>query len=247
MASSGGDNDLSADMGDRRFDEAEVAAIFEKAAESQQTGQHQLPSGEGMTLTELQAIGREVGISPEQVALAAKSIELGGRPRSRRFLGLPIGVGVTVDLDRQLSAEEWERVVADLRATFDARGTLRNDGSLHQWSNGNLQAFLEPGTTGHRIRLRTSKRDAPGMIGGGLAMLGFSAVAWVAAILQGPINDVGFLWALAALATGGATMIGSVAFRLPGWARLRQRQMQDVAARAAVIATPPPPKRIGPQ
>jgi len=66
VAGSGGDNDLSADMGDRRFDEAEVAAVFEKAAESQQTGQHQLRSGEGMTLTELQAFGREIGISPEQ-------------------------------------------------------------------------------------------------------------------------------------------------------------------------------------
>ena len=65
-------------MSERRFNEAEVAAIFERAAESQQTGQHQLPSGEGMTLTELQANGREVGISPAQLAQAAKAIELGG-------------------------------------------------------------------------------------------------------------------------------------------------------------------------
>ena len=234
-------------MADRRFNEAEVAAIFEKAAESQQTGQHQLPAGEGMTLAELQAIGREVGIPPEQMALAAKAIELGGRPTSRRFLGLPVGVGLTVDLERQLSAEEWERVVADLRATFDARGTLRNDGSLHQWANGNLHAFLEPGANGHRLRMRTSKGDAPGLIGGGLAMLGSAWVTLMIAVLQGPINDVGFLAAIGALAAGGAAMIGSVAFRLPGWARLRKRQMQDVAARTALIASPQPQKRIGPQ
>jgi len=232
-------------MGDRRFDEAEVAAIFEKAAESQQTGQHQLRSGEGMTLTELQAIGREVGISPEQMALAAKSIEFGGRPTSRHFLGLPIGVGLTVDLERQLSTEEWERVVADLRATFDARGTLRNDGSLRQWANGNLQVFLEPGATGQRIRMRTFKSDAPGWIVGGLTLLGFASASLMG-FMQSPFGDAGFSWAIATLA-GGAAMIGSAAFRLPGWARLRKRQMQDVAARAAAIGTPPPPNRIGPQ
>ncbi|MEX2153276.1 MAG: hypothetical protein WD825_08045 [Gemmatimonadaceae bacterium] len=45
-------------MTERRFNEAEVAAIFERATEAQQTGQRQLPSGEGMTLAQLQEIGR---------------------------------------------------------------------------------------------------------------------------------------------------------------------------------------------
>src|ERR1043166_1481093 len=123
---------LSLDMTERRFNEAEIAAIFERAAVAQQTRQHQLPSLEGMTLTELQEIGREVGISSELVAQAAKAIELGGRPTSRRFLGLPVGVGRTVDLDRTLSDDEWERFVVDLRETFDARGTVRREGSLRQ-------------------------------------------------------------------------------------------------------------------
>lgn len=55
----GGGTTIFPDMSERRFNEAEVAAIFGRAAESLQTGQHQLPSGEGMTLTELQAIGGE--------------------------------------------------------------------------------------------------------------------------------------------------------------------------------------------
>src|SRR5512132_171395 len=111
-------------MSERRFNEAEVAAIFERAAEAQQTGQRQLPSGEGMTLSELQEIGREVGLAPELVAQAATSIGLGGRPTSRHFLGLPGGVGRTIDLGRKLSDEEWDRFVVDLRETFDARGTM---------------------------------------------------------------------------------------------------------------------------
>jgi hypothetical protein len=230
-------SDLSVRMSERRFNEAEVAAIFERAAEAQQTSQHHLPSGEGMTLTDLQEIGREVGISREQLAEAAKAIELGGRPTSRQFLGLPIGVGLIIDLGRKLSDEEWERFVVDLRETFDARGTLRSEGSLRQWSNGNLQALLEPTATGHQVRLRTVKGNARAMIIGGLAMFGFATASLIAGALRGAVGDVGFQLVLAIM---GAGMFGIGAFRLPGWARLRRRQMEDIAARIAVVATSKP-------
>jgi hypothetical protein len=228
-------------MTERRFNEAEVAAIFERAAEAQQAGLHHLPSGEGMTLTDLQEIGREVGISREQLAHAAKAIELGGRPTSRQFLGLPIGVGLTIDLGRKLSDAEWERFVVDLRETFDARGTLKSEGSFRQWANGNLQAHLEPTATGHRIRLRTIKGDARGLIIGGLGMLGFATGALILAALRGIIgDDVGFIFSQGVLAAGGAAMFGIGALRLPGWARLRRRQMEDVTARIAVVASSQP-------
>ena len=113
-----------------------------------------------MTLAQLQEIGREVGIAPVMVAEAAKAIDLLGRPMSRYFLGLPIGVGRTVNLDRKLSDEEWERFVVDLRETFDARGRLKSEGSFRQWTNGNLQALLEPTPTGQQVRLRTLKGAA---------------------------------------------------------------------------------------
>ena len=224
-------------MTERRFNEAEVAAIFERAAEAQQTRQRQLPSGEGMTLSELQEIGREVGIAPELVLQAAQAIELGGRPTARHFLGLPVGVGRTIDLDRKLSDEEWDRFVVDLRETFDARGTLRHEGSLRQWTNGNLQALLEPTATGHRIRLRTIKGDARSLMVGGLAMLGVGTVALIAAVLRSGGIDTGMLASQGFLALMGAGMFGIGALRLPSWARLRRRQMEEVAARVAVAAS----------
>jgi hypothetical protein len=193
-----------------------------------------------MTLTDLQEIGREVGFSSEQLARAAKAIELQGRPTSRDFLGLPIGVGLSIDLGRNLSNEEWERLVADLRETFDARGTVKSEGSLRHWANGNLHAFLEPTATGQRLRLRTVKGDARGMIIGGVAMLGVVGVTLISAAVKGALGaDVGFMLSQGVLAAAGATMFGLGAFRLPGWARLRRRQMEDVAARIAVVASAP--------
>ena len=106
--------DLAGIMNERRYSEEEVAAVFEQGAESQHAVRRQLPAGEGMTLADLEDIGRQVGIPPELVAQAARSMTPGGRPASPRFLGLPIGVGRTVELDRRLSDEEWERLVVDL-------------------------------------------------------------------------------------------------------------------------------------
>lgn len=233
------------DMTERRYNETEVAEIFERAAEAQHTGQRHLPSVEGMTLTQLQEIGREVGISPEQLTRAARTIDLSGRPTSRHFLGLPIAVGLSVDLDRKFSDEEWERLVVDLRETFDARGTLTREGSLRQWANGNLQALVEPTETGHRIRLRTSKGDARGLIVGGLGLIGFATASAIAAAVGDGFVDRGFIAALGTLAAMGASMFGIGGLRLPGWARLRGRQMEEVAARIATAGISQIPDDFG--
>jgi hypothetical protein len=218
-------------MTERRFNETEVAAILKRAAEAQHTGSRQLPSGEGMTLAELQAIGSEVGIHPRLVAQAANALDTVGRSTSRKFLGLPIGVGRTIDLGRKLSDDEWERLVVDLRETFDARGTIRQEGSFRQWTNGNLQALLEPTPTGHRLRLRTVKGDAVGWMTAGLGMVG---VGVVSAVLGG--GDVGAVSSMGFLGAIGAMMFGVGALRLPGWARLRRRQMEEIAERLTPVA-----------
>ncbi len=226
-------------MTERRFNEAEVAAIFERATEAQQTGQRELPSGDGLTLAEVQEIGREVGISSELVVQAARAIDRVGRPTSRKFLGFTIGVGRTIELDRKLSEPEWERLVVDLRETFDARGAVRADGSFRQWTNGNLQALLEPTETGQRVRLRTVKGDVRSMLVGGIAMLGGAATALIAAALRGAAGDAGRMSSLAVLAVAGVGMFGIAALRLGPWARLRQRQMEEIAERLTLAAKSP--------
>jgi hypothetical protein len=189
-----------------------------------------------MTLAQLQDIGREVGIPAESIALEAQSLDQLTPPPARTFLGLPVSAERTVDLGRRISDEEWERFVVDLHETFNARGNVKSYGSLRQWTNGNLQALLEPTATGHRIRLRTVKGDAVGMMIGGLGMLGFASIALVLAALKGALGDPGFLAALGFMGTMGLAMFGSSALRLPGWARTRQRQMDELAARLSTGA-----------
>jgi hypothetical protein len=220
-------------MEPRRYSEEDVAEIFQRAAEAQQTARRRLPSTtEGMTLAELQEIGREVGIPAELVAQAARSLDHAGEPTSRSFLGLPIGVGRTIELDRKLSDAEWDRLVVDLRDTFDARGNLRQEGSFKQWTNGNLQALLEPTPTGHRLRLRTVKGEARGWLSIGAGSVAVGAALWLTSILGGGIEN-GSTGALFLALTGIGTF-ALAALRLPGWARVRRSQMEGVAARLAL-------------
>jgi hypothetical protein len=226
-------------MTERRYNEAEVAAIFRRATEARETGgQRQLSSGdEGMTLAQLQDIGRDVGVSPEVIADAAHRIDRAGLATSRQWFGLPIGVGRTIELERRLTDDEWERLVVDLRETFDARGVVRREGSLRQWTNGNLQALLEPTATGQRVRLRTIKGDSRSMIAAGLAAFGIGAVGAALQLMQGEFGDVSVM---IMVAMAGATMATLGAIRLPGWARIRRQQMEAIAERLALAQKSPP-------
>lgn len=220
-------------MPERRYDEREVAEIFQRAAESPLPTAPAATNVHGLTLPELQAIGRDVGIPAESIARAAHAVGTPGAIATRTFLGFPIGVSHTVSLGRPLSTEEWERLVVDLRETFDARGTVASHGSLRQWTNGALGAFVEPTTDGDRLRLRTTKTDARGMLGGGLAFMLVGLFLILAATVLRTTTDKGMLVAASTLAVWGAVMFGLSALRLPRWAATRRRQMEDVAARLA--------------
>ncbi len=218
-------------MGEQRYNDDEVAEIFANAADTQDVARRPTNSTSGLTLAELQDIGREVGISPEAVAQAAGMVGVRGKQTSRRFLGLPIGVGRTVELGRSLSDAEWERLVVDLRETFDARGAIGSHGSFRQWTNGNLQALIEPTATGHRLRLQTVKGSSRGLMMAGLGTLGVGAAKLIAAIRQG-LDTAGSLDSAGLFAVIGVSLLGLGAARLPSWAKMRQRQMDGVVSRA---------------
>jgi hypothetical protein len=217
-------------MTDRRFNEDEVAEIFRQATEAQQTPQRQLPSGEGLTLAEIQEIGQQVGIAPELVVRAATSLAAAGAETSRSLVGFTIGVGRTIELDRKLTEAEWEQLVVDLRETFDARGTVRQDGSFRQWTNGNLQVLLEPTPTGQRVRFRTVKANSRALITGGLITAGLAAAMALVGVVGGAHNNMVIAANMAAIA---AAELAIGAMQLPGWARLRRKQMEEVAQRLA--------------
>ena len=221
--------------GERRFNEAEVAAILERATTRDESGRGLVPAGEGLTLGQLQEIGREIGIAPELIAESADSLDDPRRTATRRFLGLPLGVERTVQLPRRLTDEEWERIVVDLREVFDTRGVVRQEGALRQWTNGNLQAHLEPSGGAQRVRLRTVKGSAPALMAVGLGIFGAASTGITATVMSGGAGDTGATTVLAIVAAAGAGIVSVTALRLIPWARRRREQMAEVARRIASL------------
>jgi hypothetical protein len=218
-------------MTDRRYTDDEITTIFHVAAEAVATPPHKRSGADGLSLADLQAIGREVGISPDAVAHAAQTLEVRQGAVNRTFLGLPIGVERRVTLERRLTDEEWERLVVQLRDVFQARGRTESKGSLRQWTNGNLYVLVEPTPTGDRLRLGSLHRGATSSLRLGLAAFGSAAVLAIANVAGGQLASMG---AVAGLSAAGVFLLANGALRLRGWARLRGRQMEDIAAQLAL-------------
>ena len=215
-------------MTERRYSDDEVAEIIARASEKERDARTRLPPAEGMTLVELQKIGTEAGIAPDLIAQAARSLDISPAPAPPVFLGLPLGAARTVRLERRMTDAEWEQLVVTLRETFDAKGVIRSEGSFRSWSNGNLQCLVEPDGEGQRVRFRTVRGGARPMMFTGLGLIGFSGASAFASMIIGPISS-GALAQAVPFALAGAAMFAFGALPLPRWAKLRQRQMDELA------------------
>ena len=226
---------------ERRYGDQEIRRIFNLAMGGDETAGASAPSAtDGLTLAQLQDVGREVGLEPERVARAAMLLDSdeGVLPR-RRTLGMPTSVGRIVELPRAMTDREWELLVSELRMTFSAKGRVTSHGNLREWSNGNLHAFVEPTETGHRLRLTTFKGDAMSINAIGGFFLLFALMIFV--VLLGKEDPGGrfIVPILFALVGGGALATNVLA--LPRWANEREEQMEYIANRAkALLATPAP-------
>lgn len=236
---------------ERQYDEGEVRQIFDAATRAEASAGPSLPGrDEGMTLSELHAIGSEVGIPAALISEAAAgldrrpsggpggSVDLHGGARFRpRVLGVPLGVEHEVGLSRDLTEDEWARLVVDLRRTFAAKGRVEAVGPLREWRNGNLYVAVTPDDDGAVLSMGTFDGRTRAF-GTTSAMLLTIAVALaVVMVITGEVAEAGAFFAPAFLAALGLGFLGANAVRLPGWARTRARQLEEIGERMAALTS----------
>lgn len=215
---------------ERRYEDDEIREILDLAIHQDEHPVRALPGTGGLTLQELQEVGREVGLSATRVAQAVAKFEGRGLSIPRgTTLGMPISVGRAIPLPRDPTEREWELLVAELRATFGGRGELTEQGGLREWSSGTVHAFLEPTEKGHRLRLTDSKEGAIGGVIVGGFLIAFALLMFV--LLLGNGNPVYGFAVPAFFSLIGGTLVGGTMVVLPRWAREREGQMEHIAAR----------------
>lgn len=226
-------------MTDRRYSDDEISEIFRRATEVQQRApQQQLSQSQGMSLAELQSIGREAGIAPDLVAQAARELDQPALPRVSSTFGIPTGVARTVQLERRLTDDEWDALVVRLRDTFNARGTITVQGAFRTWSNGNLHVLVEPNGEGQLVRFRTTHGNSRTFMITGMVMTAVTATTLAVAAATGldalnnAIDNVGNIFII------GAALFGVGALQLPRWRKTRREQMDELAERLLRITGP---------
>lgn len=223
---------------ERKYLEDEVREIFANAATAEGSSLPTLSDERGLTLAELQEVGREVGLSPDRVAAAAAALDARSEilPR-RRLLGAPVSVGRVVDLPRAMTDREWQILVAELRDTFGAKGKVTSIGDVREWTNGNLHAVLEQTEAGHRLRLGTRKGSAMEIATAGFVGVFMGLFMFIVFAIRAKTGAEFLIPALFVLAGGGA--VASNLLSLPRWADERERQMEHIASRARALLDAP--------
>ncbi len=231
---------------ERRYSDEEVQAIFEVATATSADGNQVAPgSATGLTLSDLQAIAKEVGVTPEAVTRAAQSLDTRAVVAPRRTsMGLPVSAGRTVDLPRAPTDREWELIVVTLRETFGAKGKVDGSALGRSWSNGDLHIYVEPTESGYRLRMGTLTSQGLARNRLGLAGLIIGLLMLVAMLREGPMTD-DIIAPLLMMAVG-AGAFATNALRLPAWARTREEQMERIEARVLTLLAEPPEGEQGP-
>ena len=231
---------------ERRFNEEEVALIIKRAAELQQTEQAEHDPGNALSLSEVEQIAREAGIDPRLIRRAALGLEQPHRSnRPSPWLGAPTRIVFERVVEGEVSSDDFEVLVNEVRRTFGDNGVPSVLGKSLAWSSSmggrrrargrQIDVSVVPRGGVTTIRVEEELRNTAGALVGGIvggggggtsgAVIGGSMAAFHSA----PIT-VGLL----ALSLGTFYTIARTVFR--SIAGRREDELRELAGRLEEIA-----------
>ncbi|MEM8558012.1 MAG: hypothetical protein AAGG50_09340 [Bacteroidota bacterium] len=193
-------------MPDReRYSEAEVRAILKRAAERQHRADLSAEArASGLTKREVEQVAAAAGIEPRHVAAAIRDAERAepAVPTSihDRLTGKPTRIHLERSAPGHLDETLWQKLVVELRRTFDTPGIPSALGTQREWrSNPSVQdqaEFLAEEVDGEvRLTLRRSwLAKATGPLAS-LAMGGGMSSLFVLLGLFGRNRELALIWA----------------------------------------------------
>ena len=205
----------------RRYDEAEVAEILDRASSG---GPHPLETRpeDGLTLPEIQDIGEEVGIRRDDITAAARALDHStdrGSPLAQ--LREQARMTHVVTLPEVPSESEWDRMVVALRGVFGGVGAVERSGSLRSWTGDGVEVHGEPVDAGYRLRIDARNPDAFQNITGGAASI------LVGVVMAGLLAITGTADAVTLGASGLIVAVGAAWGAYGRWALSRWRQLMS--------------------
>lgn len=222
-----------------RFTESEARRIFAEAARAAD------PRGapaDGLTLDELQEIGRAAGIDPAAVAAAAATVRdvAAGVPV---WHGVPLATRRTRVVPGVLDDDAWADAVAGLRREFKFQGVAERLGRRRTWTHAVgestqavvVQVTAEPADGGTRLTVESGaggERGAARVLGAGFTALAAGFV--VLGLAQG--NGASGVLFGAILAAFAVALYGLIRWSAVARSRREPARYDAVLDRLALLA-----------
>lgn len=118
----------------RRFTDQEVALVLQRAAEIEERRATTSPS-RGLTVKELRDIARDVGLSPEVIDEAIRTVHVSGRAPARSLLGAPLSHKLVRGVPGVLSEASLQALVRLLEEQVEATGTVTEALGTVRWTS----------------------------------------------------------------------------------------------------------------
>lgn len=216
---------------ERRYQDDEIRRIFDLAVSDDDAARPVVSVETGLTLSELQEVGLEVGIEPERIAGAAH--RLASRPNVRdsqqRSFGMPVAACRSLVISTT-EADAWEIAVEEARQAVGVTGSMGSQEGVREWTGGGIRLGMEPTLGGHQIHIMADNAVAQALNRVGIAGLAVGLFLLVMLIATG-ISPVPLELATLALLLSGATILGANGLRLPKWIQETERQLDYIADR----------------
>jgi len=119
---------------ERRFSDREIREILKRAVEKAPSRALQKRGDEGLSLAELKAIAGEVGIDPDRVENAARSVALTGTNRSSPVLGGPTVLSFERRVEGEIDPEETPEILALIRRIMGSQGEVSEVHGSLEWA-----------------------------------------------------------------------------------------------------------------
>ncbi len=120
-------------ISERRFTDREVHDILKRAVE--EASPRALSKGEGLSLAELKSIGQEVGIDPNRLELAARSVALDGGDRVGGILGGPLVLHAEQRVDGEYEKDDTSEILSRIRKIMGRQGGVDEVHGALEWSS----------------------------------------------------------------------------------------------------------------
>lgn len=133
------------------YSEKEIGTILKRAAELSMS--EAASNAGGLSLEELQQIGREAGLDPDLILKAASELERHTPPREKNLFGGPIRYANDFILEGEIDGATWEEMIAAIRNSFKDPGVVSIRENVFEWTSqgetekAQVTALLSPGKT----------------------------------------------------------------------------------------------------